>query len=125
AIGLDEIVVTGTTGRGQARRTLGNSISQVKAAEIAEVAPVTDVRQLLQGRSPGVMLVNSTGVVGGGGRMRIRGSSSLNAGNEPVVYVDGIRVQSGQVQTEGNTAQPINLLEAFNPNDIESIEIIK
>src|SRR5690606_31670694 len=52
-------------------------------------------------------------------------SSSLNAGNEPVVYVDGIRIQSGQVQTEGNTAQPINLLEAFNPNDIESSEIIK
>jgi len=125
AISLDAIVVTGTGGQGQARRTLGNSISSVNAAQISEVAPVTNVRQLLQGRTPGVMLVNTTGVVGGGARMRIRGSGSLNAGNEPVVFVDGVRVQSGQLATEGNTAQAVNLLEAFNPNDIESIEVIK
>ena len=125
AISLDAIVVTGTSGRGQARRTLGNSISAVNAAELTEVAPISDVRQLLQGRTPGVMLLNSTGVVGGGGRMRIRGSGSLTAGNEPVVYIDGVRVQSGQVRTQSNTSQPINLLEAFNPDDIESIEVIK
>ncbi|HEX6939850.1 MAG TPA: SusC/RagA family TonB-linked outer membrane protein [Longimicrobiales bacterium] len=125
AIGLDEIVVTGTAGRGQARRTLGNSVSAVNAAEVAEVAPITNVRQLLQGRTPGLTMVNTTGVVGGGARIRIRGSGSLNAGNEPVVYVDGVRVQSGQLRTQSNTAQPVNLLEAFNPNDIESIEVIK
>jgi TonB-dependent SusC/RagA subfamily outer membrane receptor len=125
AIALDEVVVTGTSGAGQTRRTLGNSISSVKAAEITEVAPIADVRQLLQGRSPGVTLTNSTGVVGGGSRLQIRGSGSLNAGNEPVVFVDGIRVQSGQSRTESNTSQPINLLDAFNPQDIESIEVIK
>ena len=126
AIGLDEIVVTGTSGRGQAKRTLGNSVSSVNAAAITEVgAPIQDVRQLIQGRTPGVTMMNSSGVVGAGARTRIRGSGSLTAGNEPVVFVDGIRVQSGQSQTSGNTAQPINLLEAFNPNDIESIEVIK
>jgi len=125
AIGLDEIVVTGTSGRGQAKRTLGNSVASVKAAELTEVAPINNVTQLLQGRTPGVTLMQSTGVVGGGSRMRIRGAGSLNAGNEPVVFVDGVRVQSGQSRTEGNTAQPINLLEAFNPQDIESIEVIK
>ena len=125
AISLDAIVVTGTGGQGQARRTLGNSISSVNASQIAEVAPVSNVRQLLQGRTPGVMLVNTTGVVGGGARMRIRGSGSLNAGNEPVVYVDGVRVQSGQLATYDNLSQSVNLLESFNPNDIESIEIIK
>ena len=125
AIGLDQIVVTGTAGTGQAKRTLGNSIATVDAGAIAEAMPMTDARQLLQGRAPGVTLVQSTGVVGGGSRMRIRGSGSLNAGNEPVVFVDGVRVQSGQSRTEGNTAQPINLLDAFNPNDIESIEVIK
>ena len=125
AISLDEIVVTGTGGQGQARRTLGNSVSSVNAAAIAESNPTTNVRQLIQGRTPGVTLTNSTGVIGGGSRIRIRGSGSLNAGNDPVVYIDGVRVQSEQVQTESNTAQPINLLEAFNPNDIESIEVIK
>jgi TonB-linked SusC/RagA family outer membrane protein len=125
AIGLDQIVVTGTAGTGQAKRTLGNSVATVSAAEITDKMPMSDPRQLLQGRAPGVTLVQSSGVVGGGSRMRIRGSGSLNAGNEPVVYVDGVRVQSGQVRTEGNTSQPINLLDSFNPNDIESIEVIK
>src|SRR5690606_22614387 len=60
-----------------------------------------------------------------GARMRIRGSGSLNAGNEPVVYVDGVRVQSGQLATYDNLSQSVNLLESFNPDDIESIEIIK
>jgi TonB-linked SusC/RagA family outer membrane protein len=125
AIGLDAIVVTGTSGRGQAKRTLGNSVSTVNADKITETAPIQNVQQLIQGRTPGVTMMNSTGVIGGGSRTRIRGSGSLNAGNEPVVFVDGVRVQSGQSQTSGNTAQPINLLEAFNPQDIESIEVIK
>ena len=125
AIGLDQIVVTGTTGRGQAKKTLGNSVSSINAAGITDVAPINNVQQLLQGRTPGMTMMSSTGVVGGGSRMRIRGSSSITAGNEPVVFVDGVRVQSGQSRTEGNTSQPVNLLEAFNPQDIESIEIIK
>jgi TonB-dependent starch-binding outer membrane protein SusC len=124
AVGLDEIVVTGTAGR-TTRRALGNSVSTVQAAQITEVASVTNMQQLLQGRTAGVTMTSSTGVVGGSSRLRIRGSNSLNAGNNPVVYVDGVRVQSGTVSTEGNTAQGYNLLEAFNPNDIESIEVIK
>ncbi|HSL71608.1 MAG TPA: TonB-dependent receptor plug domain-containing protein, partial [Longimicrobiales bacterium] len=124
AIGLDEIVVTGTAGR-TTKRALGNSISTVKAAEITEIAPVSSVQQLLQGRTPGVTMLAASGVVGGSTRIRIRGPGSISTSNEPVVYVDGIRVASGTVQTEGNTAQGINLLDAFNPNDIESIEVIK
>ena len=60
------------------------------------------MQQLIQGRTPGVTMMNSTGVIGGGSRTRIRGSGSLNAGNEPVVFVDGVRVQSGQSRTSGN-----------------------
>jgi TonB-linked SusC/RagA family outer membrane protein len=124
AIGLDELVVTGTAGR-TTKRALGNSISTLKAAEITEASPINNLQQLLQGRTPGVTLLASSGVVGGSTKMRIRGASSLEAGNEPVVYVDGVRVQSGTLGTSGTTAQGINLLEAFNPNDIESIEVIK
>src|SRR5690606_10647762 len=124
AVGLDEIVVTGTAG-GSTKRALGDSISKVNAAESTEGAPITNVDQLLQGRSGGVPLMAASGVVGGASRIRIRGTGSINASNEPVVYVDGIRVFSGVVQTEGNTAQGISMLEAFNPNDIESIEVIK
>jgi hypothetical protein len=94
AIGLDEIVVTGTAGR-TTKRAIGNSVGSIKASEITEAAPISNVQQLLQGRTPGVTLFASSGVVGGSSRIRIRGASSLNAGNEPVVFIDGVRVQSG------------------------------
>jgi TonB-linked SusC/RagA family outer membrane protein len=70
-------------------------------------------------------MVAPAGVVGGSVRTRIRGNGSINARNEPVVYVDGVRVQSGTFATGGNAMQGVNLLEAFNPNDIESVEVIK
>jgi TonB-dependent starch-binding outer membrane protein SusC len=127
AIDLDEIVVTGTAGR-TTRRSIGNSVSTVNAERITEVAPVSNVQDLLNGRTPGVVLQTSTGVVGGSSRIRVRGAGSLSAGNEPVVFIDGVRVQSGTaatVGTTGNTAQGINLLESINPNDIESMEVIK
>jgi TonB-linked SusC/RagA family outer membrane protein len=124
AIGLDEIVVTGTVGR-QTKRSIGNSVSSIKAADVTEVAPINNVNQLLQGRSPGVNLLAASGVVGGSMTMRVRGASSLSAGNDPVVYLDGIRIQSGTTSTEGNTAQGVSLLETINPQDIESIEVIK
>lgn len=124
AIGLDEIIVTGTAGR-TTKRALGNSVSQINAAAVTEAAPIANVQQLLQGRSPGVVLFSSSGVVGGSSRIRIRGASSLTAGNEPVVYIDGVRMQSGTASTEGNTAQGISLMESINPADIESIEVIK
>jgi TonB-dependent starch-binding outer membrane protein SusC len=124
AIGLDEIVVTGTAGR-TTRRAIGNSVAQVNAAAITEVAPVANVQQLLQGRSAGLTVLPSSGVVGGSSRMRVRGLGSLSGGNEPVVVIDGVRVFSGTSTTEGNTAQGINRLDSLNPNDIESIEVIK
>ncbi len=124
AIGLDEIVVTGTAGR-TTKRAIGNSVSTIKADQITEVAPINNVQQLLQGRTPGVTLLASTGMVGGSSRIRVRGASSLTAGNEPVVFIDGVRVLSGTSSTQGNTAQGINLLESINPSDIESIEVIK
>src|SRR5262245_51782692 len=124
AIGLDQTVVTGVAGR-QTKRSLGNSLSKIDAAVTAEIAPITNVNQLLQGRAAGVTLVNQTGVIGGSSKIRIRGTGSINASNNPVVYVDGIRVHSGTVQTESNTAQGVSALESFNPSDIESIEVIK
>lgn len=123
AIGLDEIVVTGTAGR-TTKRALGNSISTVNAAELTEIAPITSVQNLLQGRTPGLSVMSSSGMAGGTARMRIRGYGSISASNEPVIYVDGVRISSGAF-TLGNTSQGVNLLEAFNPNDIESIEVIK
>jgi len=123
-IGLDDIVVTGTAG-GTQRRALGNTVAQINAAALTEVAPISNVQQLLQARSPGVVLSTSTGAVGGSSRIRIRGVGSYSAGNDPVVFVDGVRIDSGTFVTQGNTSQGVSLLEWINPNDIESVEIIK
>ena len=125
AIGLDEIVVTGTA-RGTQKREIGNSVSSINAGQITEATAVTNVQQILQGRTAGVTMLSSTGVVGGSTKIRIRGAGSITAGNDPVFYVDGIRVQSGTLATSGNsTSQGLNYLEMLNPADIESIEIIK
>jgi len=127
AVNLDEIVITGVPGEAT-KRTLGNSVSGINAEQITDAAPVSNVQQLLQGRAPGVTLISSSGVVGGSSRIRVRGASSLEAGNEPVVFIDGVRVQAGTAATmgaTGNTSQGISLLETLNPSDIESMELIK
>ncbi|HET7275356.1 MAG TPA: SusC/RagA family TonB-linked outer membrane protein [Longimicrobiaceae bacterium] len=123
AIALDEVVVTGTAG-GTQMRAIGNAVSSIDAAEITEVAPVTDMQELLVGRTPGLNIMSSSGQAGASSRIRIRGASSLSAGNEPVFIVDGVRMVSGNLGG-GSTVQSINALDALNPNDIASIEVIK
>lgn len=127
AIELDALVVTGTPGATQ-KRTLGNSMSGINAAQVADVAPVANVAQLLQGRAPGVTVMPSTGVVGAAANIRIRGTASLSGGNDPVYYVDGVRIRGGSqggFGTDNHTVRETSPLDAINPDDIESIEIIK
>jgi len=127
SISLDEVVITGTPG-GQARRELGNAITTVPAAQVAEQGTVNNVQQILNGRSPGVFVNAATGNVGTGARIRIRGSSSLSLSNEPLIYVDGVRANS-QVSTgpvnQSFGSSSISRINDINPDDIESIEVIK
>jgi TonB-linked SusC/RagA family outer membrane protein len=127
AIALDEIVVTGQVGETE-RRAIGNTIAQISAQEVMELAPVGSMQALINARAPGVVIMPGTGMVGSGSKIRIRGASSLSISNEPLIYVDGIRVDNAQatgplVQAFGSAV--INRLNDFNPDDIESIEIIK
>ncbi len=127
AIELDRIVVTGTPGE-QTRRSLGNTLSTVDAAKISEVAPVNTLSEFINGRAAGVTIINTTGMVGGGERVRIRGASSFSLSNEPLVYVDGVRVNNDQATGPVNQAfgsRSISRWNDLNPADIESIEIIK
>lgn len=123
AIALDEIVVTGTAG-GTQMRAIGNAVSSVDAAEITETVPISDVQELLTGRIPGLNIMSSSGQAGASSRIRIRGASSLEGGAGPVFIVDGVRMVSGNLG--GNSlVQSTNALDALNPNDIASIEVIK
>ena len=127
AVALDEIVVTGTAG-GVERRAIGNVVTNIRASEIMEVAPVRDMQSLLNARAPGVLITPGTGMVGSGSQIRIRGSSSISLSNTPLLYVDGVRVDNAQNSGPINQAfgsSVISRINDFNPDDIESIEIIK
>jgi len=124
AIALDEVVVTGTPGAAQ-KRTLGNSVTTIQASQVTEAAPITTVTQLLQGRSPGLTIITPSGSVGTAPNIRIRGASSYQAGTSPVFYIDGVRIQSGAQGGYSVNGQQTSALDALNPEDIESIEVIK
>lgn len=122
AVGLDEIVVTGTAAPAR-RREVGNSIATVDLRN--EIAPTTNVDNLLAGRAPGAMVNLSGGMAGSGAQIRLRGNTSAAMSNTPLIYVDGVRMRSDaySVTTGANiAASPLN---DINPNDIERVEIIK
>ncbi|HEX6938891.1 MAG TPA: SusC/RagA family TonB-linked outer membrane protein, partial [Longimicrobiales bacterium] len=127
AVALDEIVVTGTAG-GETKRALGTTIAKVRASEVVEKAPVNTITELINGRAAGVMIINTTGMIGGGNRVRIRGGNSFSLSGEPLVYIDGVRVNNDQSTGPINQAfgsSSISRWNDLNPEDIESIEIIK
>jgi len=127
ALALDEVVVTGTPGATE-KKVLGNVVSTVKTADILAAAPAPTVAEVLQGRTAGVNVMSQSGAVGTGNNIRIRGSSSLSASYNPVVYIDGIRMNAGAQQSFDNTgagAQATSAMDAIDPSDIESIEVIK
>ncbi len=127
ALQLDQIVVTGTAQETQ-QRSVGNTVSTIDAAEIVEIAPVSTVQELLTARTPGLTLMSSSGQAGASSKVRIRGAGSLSAGLSPVIYMDGIRVESGTqngYSTGNGVVQGTNALDFINPNDIESIQTIK
>jgi TonB-dependent starch-binding outer membrane protein SusC len=116
---LSEVVVTGYGT--QSKRNLTGNIAKVSGAEIANT-PVTTFEQALQGRAAGVQVTSLNGKLGQGMQMRIRGSSSVTASNEPLYVLDGIPLTT---KDQGTSSAPQNPLADINFNDIESIDILK
>lgn len=117
---LNEVVVVGYGT--QTQRELTGAISQVKTKQIAQninADPVTS----LQGNVAGVQLTQASGQPGGAIRIRVRGSSSLLSSGDPLVVVDGIPVITSSFGP--NSADGISGLSEINPNDIESMEVLK
>jgi TonB-dependent starch-binding outer membrane protein SusC len=123
AISLEGVIVTGTAGAAR-RREIGNSISQIGEAAI-EAAPVSDVADILQGRATGVTVLGNGGMVGAGSTIKLRGNNSISQGNSPLIYIDGIRMQSTALFNSDEAQQGSNPMDDINPDDIERIEIIK
>jgi len=127
ALELSGLVVTGTAGVAE-KRAIGNAVSTVNASEIVATQPINNFQDLLTGRASGVSVVASSGQVGTGARIRVRGASSLSLNNNPLIFVDGVRVDNTQASgptTQGFGSQPISRWNDFSPDDIESLEVIK
>ena len=130
ALGLDEIVVTGAAGAAR-RREVGNSITQIDIADVQD-RPV-QVTDLLQGSAPGVEITGGSGEAGQGKVIRLRGNSSVSMTNQPIIYIDGIRMRSNplpivnSLDTGAGRGGRVSSspLDNINPNDIERIEVIK
>ncbi|GAB2690183.1 SusC/RagA family TonB-linked outer membrane protein [Mucilaginibacter koreensis] len=115
---LSEIVVTGYGV--QQKREITGSIVSIKASQI-EDRPIQTIDKALQGRAAGVQVTSSSGQPGGGIDVRIRGIATINGTTQPLYIIDGVQVNTGGL----SSTTSVNALSSINPNDIESIEILK
>lgn len=125
AIGLDEVVAIGY---GVTKKSdLTGSVTTVKAEDLDNVK-MTSIDQGLVGRAAGVQVINASGVPGSAPAVRVRGTTSLQGANEPLYVVDGFPIYAGRgsgVAGGAGGSSRISGMSNINPNDIESIEILK
>ena len=123
---LDEVQLIGY-GKTTKRFNTG-AVSTVKS-DVIQAQPVTNIFQGLQGQMAGVSVTQSTGVIGAGSTMIIRGVNSLQSGTDPLIIVDGVIINNAQNGlTNGspsNLLSGMSPLNSINPGDIESVDILK
>lgn len=119
-VGLDEVIVVGY---GSAiKRELTGAITKVETKGIAEV-PVASFESAIQGKTSGVFIEQASGKLGETVKMRIRGSSSVSANNQPLYVVDGVPITAENLSNSDN--QPTSPLADLAMTDVESIQILK
>jgi TonB-linked outer membrane protein, SusC/RagA family len=123
ALALDAVVVTGTAAESR-KKEVGNSMASISAREI-EAAPVKNVQDILSGRSAGVTVLTNSGQPGAGGTIRLRGTNSVTQGNNPIIYVDGIRIYSDAGPISPGARQSTTSFNDIKPEDIDRIEVVK
>jgi TonB-linked SusC/RagA family outer membrane protein len=122
AVSLTPVVTTAT---GETRRVeIGNAVSSFTVADITEKAPISNVQDVINARTPGVSVQLGT-QTGTGARIRIRGSNSLSLSNEPIWIIDGVRMTSDMGAGPGTGGNATSRTNDLNPDEIESIEIVK
>jgi TonB-linked SusC/RagA family outer membrane protein len=130
---LEEIVVTGLAS-GIKRSNLANAVSTVSGKELTEVTTQQTVDGALYGKMTGVNIVQSSGAPGGGIAMRLRGISSIIGNNQPLFIIDGVYITNEEIPSglrfasganTGAEENASNRIADLNPEDIESIEVLK
>ncbi|MEX2581647.1 MAG: TonB-dependent receptor [Gemmatimonadota bacterium] len=135
ALALDEIIVTGTPG-GTQRRAIGNTVTRVNAAQVTEQVAISSMQDLLTARTPGLSFSRVSGSIGTGSGIQIRGTGSFSLGAQPLIYIDGVRMDNSnragpatnspfQMNAAERGGGESSILDDLNPEDIESIEVIK
>ena len=122
AIELEELVATGYAQ--QTRREVSSAISTVKATDV-ERTVVASLDGALQGKAAGVQVVQNAGNPGVGMTVRVRGSASITASNQPLYVVDGVPIFREDFSQFGAGGQDLSAITGLNPDDIESINILK
>jgi TonB-linked SusC/RagA family outer membrane protein len=119
---LNEVVVVGYGT--QTRQDLSTSVASVGGQALAR-QPVAGFDQALQGQAPGVQVTAPSGAPGAGINVRVRGNASLSLNGSPLYVIDGVPVLPDYQQEISVGNQRINPLNTLNPNDIESIDVLK
>ncbi|WP_405268352.1 TonB-dependent receptor [Cellulophaga sp. Ld12] len=122
AAALEEVVLVGYGS--QKKESLTGSVGVVKSATF-EQAPVSSFEQALRGSTAGLQASAVDGAPGGNTQVRIRGIGSISASSEPLYVIDGIPIQNGSIGTIDNGGSSTNVMASINPNDIESISVLK
>ena len=122
AVQLEGVVAVGYGT--QRRRDVTGSVGSVSGEDFKR-EPIASVAQVLQGRVAGVRVMQPGGQPGAAPSIRIRGGTSISAGNEPLYVIDGVPVYNDDRAFSTRSANAVSALSSINPNDIESIEILK
>ncbi len=133
ATGLDEVVITGLA-TSVKRENLANAVSTVSSQELVGTTSQSTVDGALYGKVPGVNITSSSGAPGGGFALRLRGVSSINGNNQPLIIVDGVYYNNVEIPSglrfasganSGNEENSSNRLADLDPNDIQNVEVLK
>jgi TonB-dependent SusC/RagA subfamily outer membrane receptor len=119
---LSQVVVVGYGSSNRADVT--GALTTVSASDIRNT-PIAGVDAMLQGKASGVQVTQNAGNPGNGISVRVRGSSSLTASNQPLYVVDGMPIQSGDFAQVGFGGQDLTAVTSLNPDEIETITILK
>jgi TonB-linked SusC/RagA family outer membrane protein len=119
-VGEVVIIGYGTT----TKRDLTGSVTSLKGADVQDM-PTPSFEAAIQGKAPGVQITTGSGVAGSGTLVRIRGVASISAAGDPLYIVDGIPISQNYFVNGNNGGFNNNPLATLNPEDIESIDILK
>ncbi|MGV3705533.1 MAG: SusC/RagA family TonB-linked outer membrane protein [Arcticibacter sp.] len=119
---LNDVVVVGYGT--QNRKDLIGSVTKVNAEDVKQI-PAGSFDAQLQGKAPGLQINSNTGIPGEGIFIRVRGTTSINASNNPLYVVDGVFMNNNSLQTVSTGGKATSPIADLNPSDIESIEVLK